>query len=193
MRVDQGFKTRDNIITINSCTSMDSIFSVGQDTVGVATAEEILDKLATRVVDIQMYLFRIGYRGPKVRPQILLNPCVAEAIDKDGYTKSKMKQYLHEHTTFSANRFEQLSAGCESLCDAVQEGLLPKKYRESADPSRLVSIVWSLYDFLIAVSGDPDRDNCFVCTKNGYIDYPISKIIELPENWQELLREFATK
>ena len=88
MSVDQGFKAGDNVITINSCTSTDSIFSVG-----AATAEEILSKLVPRIVDIQLYFFVMAFSGPYVKPQILLSPCVAEAIAKGGYSKENIETH----------------------------------------------------------------------------------------------------
>ena len=188
MSVDQGFKAGDNVVTINSCTSTDSVFSAG-----AATAEKILDKLATRIVDIQLYLFSLNYHGPGIRPQILLSPCVVEAIAKDGYSKDKMRQYLYEHATFTAKRFEQLRLDRASLCEAVEQGRLPKQYCESTDPDRLVPIVRSADDFMITVSGDPGRDNCFICAQNGFIGYPASKKIELPVNWVKLLGEARKK
>ncbi len=184
MSADQGFKAGDNVVTINSCTSTDSVFSAG-----AATAEEILDKLAARLVDVQLYLFRLAFNGPGVRPQILLSPCVAEAIAKGGYSKDKMRQYFYEHATFPAKRFEQLHHDLLSLCDTVEQGKLPKQYCESKDPNRLVPVVWSPDDVMITVSGDPGRDNCFICAQNGFIGYPVSKKIELPAKWEELLKE----
>ncbi|MFC1864861.1 hypothetical protein ACFLYG_03440 [Chloroflexota bacterium] len=181
MSVDQGFKAGDNVITINSCTSTDSVFSVGAD-----TAEEILDKLAARIVDIQLYLFRLAFAGASVRPQILLSPCVAEAIAKGGYSKGKVKQYFYEHAKFTAKRFQPIR---DILGHAVEQRKLPKQYYESTDPDRLVPIVWSPDDFMITVSGDPGRDNCFICGQNGFIGNAVSKKIELPANWQELLKE----
>ena len=100
---------------------------------------------------------------------------------------------MYEHATFPAKRFEQLRPGRGSLCDAVEQGRLPKQYCESTDPNRLVPIVWSPDDFMITVSGDPGRDNCFICAQNGFIGYPVSKKIELPANWEELLKEAKTK
>ncbi|MFC1934584.1 hypothetical protein ACFLXX_05530, partial [Chloroflexota bacterium] len=73
----------------------------------------------------------------------------------------------------------------------VKQGWLPKQYCESTDPNRLVPIVWSPDDFMITVSGDPGRDNCFICAQNGFIGYPVSKKIELPTNWGQLLNEVA--
>ncbi|MFC2004450.1 hypothetical protein ACFLUK_02795 [Chloroflexota bacterium] len=184
MSVDQGFKAGDNVITINSCTSTDSMASAG-----AATAEEILDKLATRIVDNQLYMFVLAFSGCCVRPQILLSPCVAEAIAKGGYSKEKVRQYFYKYARFPAKRLEQLRPDFGMLCTAVKQGRLPKHYCESTDPNRLVPIVWSPEDFLITVSGDPGRDNCFICAQNGEVGYPVSKKIELPGNWAQLLKE----
>ncbi len=188
MSVDQGFKAGDNVITINSCTSTDSIFSIAESKAGTNTAEEILKKLAARIVDIQLYLFELDLMGPSVRPQILLSPCVAEGIARGGHSKDKVRQFLFEHATFPARRFEQLHPGHGSLFGAVKHGKLPQQYCQSTDPDRLVPIVWSPDDFMITVSGDPGRDNCFICGQNGFIGYPVSKQIELPAQWEELLK-----
>lgn len=180
MSVDQGFKAGDNVVTATSCTSADSVSSVG-----ASTPEATLDRLATRIVDIQLYVF--GARP--VRPQVLISPCVAEAIAKGGYSKAKMRQYLYEHARFPAKRYEQLHPHFGTLCQRVRKGVLPKQYCESEDPERLVPIVPSPEDFLITVSGDPSRDNCFICAQNGFIGYPVSRKIELPANWDGLLKE----
>ncbi|MFC1970796.1 UGSC family (seleno)protein [Chloroflexota bacterium] len=183
LSVDQGFKTGDNVITVSSCTSTDSIFSVG-----ATTPEEILSRLAPRIVDIQLHLLILSFSGPSVRPYIVITPCIAEVLAQNGYSKDKVKQYFYEHATFSAKRFKQLRPA-HNLCDAVKQGKLPKQYCQSTDPDRLVPIVWSPNDFMIAVSGDPGRDNCFIGAQNGFIGYPVSKKVELPANWQELLKE----
>ncbi|MFC1929042.1 hypothetical protein ACFLXK_05540, partial [Chloroflexota bacterium] len=151
--------------------------------------EETLDRLAARIVDIQLYMFVLVLHGPCVRPQILLSPCVAESLARSGYSKEKVKQYFYEHARFPAKRLEQLRPARGSLCGLVKEGKLPKQYCESTDPNRLVPIVWSPDDFMITVSGDPGRDNCFICAQNGFIGYPVSKKIELPSNWAQLLKE----
>lgn len=184
MSVDQGFKAGDNVITINSCTSTDSVSGVG-----AATAEETLNRIGARIVDIQVYFFSPNASGCRVRPQVLLSPSIAEAIAKGGYSKARMKQYLYEHATFAVRRFEQLRPAHKSLCDDVEHGRLPKCYCESTDPDRKVPIVWSPDDFIITVSGDPARDNCFICSQNGYIGYPVSKKVELPREWAALLQE----
>ncbi|MFC1915557.1 UGSC family (seleno)protein [Chloroflexota bacterium] len=190
MSVDQGFKVGDNVITINSCTSTDSVFSVGA---GEATKETILDKLAARIVDIHLVLLNLDFLGPSIRPQILISPCIAEVLSKGGYTKNKIKQYLYKKAIFPAKRFELLRSQQPTLCEGVKKGDLPKQYCESEDPDRLIPIVWSPDDFMITVSGDPDRDNCFICGQNGFIGYPVSKKVELPVNWKELLEAARQK
>lgn len=188
MSVDQGFEAGDNVITISSCTSTDSVFSFG-----TAIAEEILDKLAARIVDIQLHLFRNAFLGPGVRPQILLAPSIAETIVGGGYSKERMKQYLYEHAVFSARRYEKLSPNTYdfgSICDAVAAGVLPAQYCQSKDPARMLPVVWSPEDFMITVSGGIGTDVCFICAQNGFIGYPVSKRIELPSNWHHgLLKE----
>ncbi|MFC1986893.1 UGSC family (seleno)protein, partial [Chloroflexota bacterium] len=185
MSVDQGFQAGDNVITASTCISSDSVPSVGS-----ATAEEILNRLSARIVDIQLYMFLLSFFGTSVRPQILLSPCIAETLAKAGYSKQKVKQYFYEHAKFPAKRFEEVGPpDMSTLCQAVEEGRLPSEYCESTDPNRLVPIVFSPADFMITVSGDPGRDNCFICAQNGFIGYPVSKKIELPANWAQLLKE----
>ncbi len=62
-----------------------------------------------------------------------------------------------------------------------------------SDPDRLVPLVWTPEDFMITVSGDPGRDNCFLCAQNGFIGYPVTKKINLPANWKSLLAEAVRK
>ncbi len=189
MSVDQGFKAGDNVITINSCTSTDSAHSVG----GV-DATAILDRLSARIVDSNLHMFALSRLGPSIRPQVLLSPIVAEAIAKAGYSKEQVKRYFYEHAQFPAKRFELLFGGPgKSVYESAMAGHLPPMYRESEDPDRMVPIVWAPEDFMITVSGDPHRDNCFIVGQNGFIGYPVSKKITLPPRWKELLKESQGK
>jgi hypothetical protein len=52
---------------------------------------------------------------------------------------------------------------------------------ESDDPNRLGPIVWKPEDYMIAVTGDPLRNNAYVFAQNGFLGYPTGKKIELPE------------
>ena len=56
--------------------------------------------------------------------------------------------------------------------------------------SRLdVPIVCAPEDFQMTVSGDPLRTNAYVFVHNGILGYPTSKRIQLPANWNGLLRQ----
>ncbi|MBI4332943.1 MAG: hypothetical protein HY673_16875, partial [Chloroflexi bacterium] len=57
MSVDQGFKAGDNVITVTSCPSTDSVASVGDSeaTDPLGRARDILDRLAARLVDLNVY------------------------------------------------------------------------------------------------------------------------------------------
>ena len=59
-------------------------------------------------------------------------------------------------------------------------------------PTILFPMVSSPDDFMITVSGDPGRDHCLICIQNGNIGYPVTKKINLPSDWQELLQKAKT-
>jgi hypothetical protein len=71
----------------------------------------------------------------------------------------------------------------------VRLGRIPKVFYQSADPNRLVPIVWEPEDFMIAVTGDPLRNNLYVFAHNGFLGYPTAKKIDLPADWGRLLSE----
>lgn len=181
MSVAQGFKAGDNVVTVSSCTEANQAIDVG-----APTAEEILDNIAARMVDNQLFIIILLIRGERTRPQIIMTPSVAEGIAKGGYSKAKVRQYLYEHAKLPVNRLRGNFR--QRLCDAVEQGRLPKEFGESKDPNRLIPLVLSPDDFMIAVSGDPGRDHCFIGAQNGFIGYPVSKKIELPAKWEELLK-----
>jgi hypothetical protein len=179
--VEQGLEAGGNAVTVSSCTSIDSYSNVG-----APSAEEVMQRLAARVVDVQICLFRLGFAGPGVRPSILLSPALADIIAKGGYSKDAMRKYLHRHAVFEAKRFERYFPD-RRIHLQVKAGFLPASYAQSDDPNRLLPIVWSPADFLIAVSGDEGRDNCMICAQNGFMGYPVSRTIRLPSGWKEKL------
>lgn len=173
MSVDQGFQAGDNVVTINSCTSTDSVFSVAEP-----DPRQLLDKLAARLVDIQLYFYFLNALGPSVRPQILLSPLIVKHLARHGYAKQDVKQYLFQKARFSPQRYQVLFPDTDSS-DATKAAML-KKVWESVDADGLVPVVSSPDDILLTVSGDPNRDNCLICAQNGFIGYPVSKKITLP-------------
>ena len=75
-----------------------------------------------------------------------------------------------------------------NLKEDVAAGLIPKVFHESDDPNRLVPIVWEPEDYMIAVSGDPLRNNAYVFAHNGFLGYPVGKKIRLPADWKKRLQ-----
>ena len=78
--------------------------------------------------------------------------------------------------------------GVWDLKDDVLNGRIPKVFYESDDENRLVPIVWKPEDFMIAVSGDPLRNNMYVFAHNGFLGFPTGKKIQLPKDWDAKLR-----
>ena len=64
---------------------------------------------------------------------------------------------------------------------------IPTVFHESGAPNRRVPIVWEPEDFMIAVSGDPLRNNAYVFAHNGFLGYPVGRKIQLPRDWERLL------
>lgn len=108
------------------------------------------------------------------------------------------RRYLYEHARIPAWKFEHYIGkwtnfvpGNRSLAELVKSGSPAKDFAESDDPNRMVPIVQSADDFMVAVSGDPLRTNAYTFSHNGMLGYTVGKKITLPPNWDELLRHAA--
>src|SRR5699024_436701 len=112
--------------------------------------------------------FFVTKLGAGLKPQLLISPTVAEKIAQEGYSKKAVKQSLFEKAKFPIERYLRLFPG-DVESDFV------KQLQESADSDGLVPLVSSPEDFMITISGDMDRDNCYICGQNGFIGYPVSK------------------
>ncbi len=185
MSVDQGFNAGDNVVTVSSCTEANQALGAG-----APTAEGILDNVVGRMLDNQLFV-GMAYRPERTRPQIILSPCLADGIARGGYSKDKVRHYFYEHAKLPVNRLRGSTR--DRFLKAAEQGKLPRQFEGSKDPNRLIPLVLSPDDFMIAVSGDPAQDHCYVCAQNAFIGYPVSKKIELPANWEELLKKARTK
>ncbi|MBI4596346.1 MAG: hypothetical protein HY730_08230, partial [Candidatus Tectomicrobia bacterium] len=193
LSADMGFKAGDNTVTISRYTGGGVIASVFG-----STAQQILPYLADAVLKQIGWelVFTVGLAMGTQRPLLILTPILAETLSKSGYFKKDVKQYLFDHARLPAWKFEQyigkwtnFMPGNRSLCDLVNFGKAPKIFCESTNPERLVPIVCSPDDFMIAVSGDPLRTNAYTFAHNGMLGFPTCQKIHLPENWQQCLGE----
>jgi hypothetical protein len=187
--VEMGFAAGDNTVTISRYTGGGSLSSVSG-----STPEQMLPYLADSVLRFNNWqiTFTTSHGNGMLRPLVVVSPIIAETIARAGWSKADVKRYLYEHARLPAWEFERQLRdwnirGVWDLKDDVTAGRIPKVFYESDDPNRLVPIVWEAEDYMIAVSGDPLRNNAYVFAHNGFLGYPVGKKIQLPENWKKLL------
>jgi hypothetical protein len=180
LSVDQGFKAGDNVVTVTSCTEATQAIEVG-----APTAEEILKNIEARMADNHLFI-QFFFRGMRTRPTIVITPAALNVFSSAGYTKTKVKQHFYENAKLKVSRLSGMIVN--RFYKGIEEGNWPEQLGTSKDTNRYVQMVSCPDDFLIVVSGDPDRDHVLICANNGYMGYPVSKKIELPSNWEELLK-----
>lgn len=190
-----GFEAGDNTVTIARYTGGDMMASVYGD-----TPERVLPYIADAVLKQNTWqlIFTVGKSMGSLRPLLVLSPILAQTIAKAGWSKQDVKQYLFDHARLPAWEFERYLGDwtdhvIRSLESEVNLGKIPRVFLESDDPNRLVPIVFEPDDFMIAVAGDPLRNNASTFAHNGRLGYPVAKQIELPSGWEAKLAEARTR
>ena len=178
--VEMGFDAGDNTVTVARYTGGGSLSSVTG-----STPEEMLPYVADSVLRFNNWqiTFTTSHGNGTLRPLIVLSPIIAETIAKAGWSKLDVKRFIYEHARLPAWKFEQQLRdwnirGVWDLKDDVEHGRIPKVFYESDDPNRLVPIVWKPEDYMIAVTGDPLRNNAYIFAHNGFLGYPVGKKID---------------
>ena len=185
---DMGFAAGDNTITITRMTGG----GVHPSVTG-STPEEMMPYIADAVASQTGWeiVFTVGGLSfGTLRPALILSPILAETMARAGWTKDHVKQYLYDHARMAAWRVEAFTEKWAdfrigSLKQQVNLGRLPRAFAESDDPDRMVPIVLDPDDFMVLVSGDPLRTNCYTFAHNGYLGFPVAKKIVLPKDWDE--------
>ena len=184
-----GCAAGENTVTISRYTGGGSLSSVSG-----STPEEMLPYLADSLQRFNNWqvTFTTSHGNGTLRPLAVISPIIAETLAKAGWSKSDVKRYLFEHARRPAHDFERQLRdwnirGVWDLKDDVANARIPKDFYESDDPDRMVPIVWKAEDFMVAVSGDPLRNNAYVFAHNGFLGYPTAKKIQLPREWDRLL------
>jgi len=182
-----GIPSGENAVTIARYTGGNAVTSVSGD-----TPEALLPYLADGVLrQISWQLvFTVGSQGGTLRPLVVLSPLIARTIAKAGWSKQMVQQYLFDHARLPARQVERMLRDWNirpawNLADEVRAGQLPHDFHASDDPERLVPLVWKPDDFMIAVAGDPMRNNAYIFAHQGVLGYPTSKRIRLPRDWQQ--------
>ncbi len=184
--MEMGFARGENTVTIARYTGGGSLSSVSG-----STPEELMPYLADSIQRFNNWqvTFTTSHGMGSLRPLVVITPIIAEQLAKCGWTKLDVKRYLFEHARLPASAFERQLRdwnirGVWDLRADVAAGRIPKVFHESDDPDRLVPIVWKPEDFMVAVSGDPLRNNAYVFAHNAFLGYPTGKKIRLPKDWK---------
>jgi hypothetical protein len=190
---DMGFTAGENVVTIARYTGGDTIANASG-----TSAERIMPYVADAVLRANLgwhLTFTCGMVVGTLRPLVALSPLIAGTIARSGWSKKDVRQYLFDHARLPAHEFDkqlfQYLHGADhplrTLEERVRLGEIPKLFCESPDPNRMVPIVVKPDDFMVAVCGDPSRDNGYAFSHNGFIGYPTARRIVLPANWEALL------
>ncbi len=180
MSVDLGFAPGQNVVTISSCTEATQAIEVG-----APTAEEILKNIEARMADNHLFV-QFFFRGMRTRPTIILTPAVVKVLADAGFTKAKVKQHFFENAKLWVDNLSGMIV--QRFYKGIAAGNWPEQLGTSTDLERYIQMVSCPDDFMVVVSGDPDRDHVMICSQNGWIGYPVSKAITLPSNWEALRR-----
>jgi hypothetical protein len=188
LHVERGFDRADNVVTITSVRTGSDPFS---------TAGESAERHLALIVDwvkrmIEPYQSSRGYVESHV---LVLTPVIAAVLANAGYSKHDIAEHIRKHATVTARYYEwHMMLGDHhtpgtTIASLVQEGLLPKAWRMSDDPERLVPLLLPESEWLIVVAGDPLRNRSCIYRQNFKQGYATSRKIVLPKNWDALLAE----
>ena len=180
--VDYGFAAGSNALSVGRYTGGNHISSVSG-----ATPEELMPYIADAVVRQYSWqiMFSVGQGYDTLRPLLLLSPIIAETIAAGGWSKEKFREELFRQARMPASMFQKILRDWTqkptwNLTEEYQAGRIPKMFCESADPERLVPLVWKPEDFQVVVTGDLGRNSIYVFAHNGVLGFPVCKAIKVP-------------
>ena len=179
---DYGFAAGSNALSVGRYTGGNHISSVSG-----STPEELMPYIADAVVRQYSWqiMFSVGQGYDTLRPLLLLSPIIAETIAAGGWSKEKFREELFKQARMPARMFEKILRDWTqkptwNLTEEYQAGRIPKMFCESADPERMVPLVWKPTDFQVVVTGDLGRNSIYVFAHNGVLGFPVCKAIKMP-------------
>jgi len=204
-RVDRGFAKEDNVITVMTLTERTQAIECGWP-----TAEGILTAIEKRMADNHMFI-QFFLRGQHMMPLVILTPTIIDSLIREGYTKETVKEHFFKGAKFRLWNLSNRLA--ERFVTGLEQGNWPQFigtkeeygdfkvntdgklefYDENGNltdmgENRFIQMMADPNDFQLIVSGDPARDHAIIGAQNGFMGWPTSKKVELPENWEELLK-----
>lgn len=176
---EEGFGFGENLVTITACTEMTQAIEVGDP-----SGEEILKNIEARMADNHMFI-QFFFRGMITRPLVVITPAILNVLKDQGWTKQKVRQHFYENAKLRVSRLSGMIV--ERFHKGIRAGNWPEQLGTTHDLERDIQMVSKPQDFMIVVAGDPDRDHAMIGSGNGYIGFPVTRKIDLPENWDELI------
>jgi hypothetical protein len=185
--VYRGFKPGENIVTVQSVAYASAPIASGGD-----KARDHLDTLVEVIGGAAAPWTHMAVNWRRFFPLIALGPSVARQLARDGLSKRDVAQYLYDHSKVSAGSLERLAwQGGMTLFNLpqwVKDKEIPEAYHESDDPDRLVPVFFKPEWIEIIVSGDEGRNRSRGYIQNHEQGEPVSRRIELPASWEQLLK-----
>ncbi|HSW59022.1 MAG TPA: hypothetical protein VLH15_11500 [Dehalococcoidales bacterium] len=184
--VSRGFKRGENVVTVQSVVYTSPPIASGGD-----KALDHLDTWVEVMGSTASHWTHMAINWWKYYPVIVASPSIAHVIARDGLTKKDIGQYLYDKAKVSAGSVERLAlqGGFTwfNLKRMVEEKQIPSIYCESSDPDRLIPVFIKPEWIGVVVSGDPGRNRSRGYIQNHEQGPPVSRLIELPDNWNQLL------
>jgi hypothetical protein len=186
--MDRGFKAGANVVTLQSVVSVSPPVYTGSE-----DAKEHA-RIYTEVIGGSCsYWSPVAMAYAKYHPLILMSPSIAKVFAANGWSKDDIRRYLYDNTWITAADAERWAyyVGLTgfSLKRQVEQCLLPVEYHESDDPQRRVRVFQKPEWIGIVVAGDPGRNQSKAYCSNHTQGPPVSREIELPRQWDALLRK----
>jgi hypothetical protein len=184
--VSRGFKRGENVVTVQSVVYASAPIASGGD-----KARDHLDTFVEVIGGAMAPWTHMAVNWGKFYPLLVISPSVARVLAREGLTKKDVARYLYDNTKVSARSLERLAwqGGMTAfdLRKMVEEKQIPKEYFESTDPERMVPVFLKSEWIGVVVSGDQGRNRSRGYVQNHEQGPPVSRRIELPADWKQLL------
>jgi hypothetical protein len=184
--VFRGHKRGENVVTVQSVVYASAPIASGGE-----KARDHLDTFVEVIGGAMAPWTHMAVNWGKFYPLLVISPSVARAIAREGLTKKDVARYLYDNTRVSARSMERLAwqGGITAfdLRKMAEENQIPQEYYESDDPERMVPVFLKPEWIGIVVSGDPGRNRSRGYVQNHEQGPPVSRRIELPAGWTQLL------
>ena len=188
--VSRGFKPGENVVTVQSVVYASPPIASGGN-----IARDHLDTWVEVIGSTASHWTHMAINWWKYFPLLAVSPSIARVIAREGLTKKDIARYLYDNAKVSAESVDRLALQggftTFSLKKMVEDKQIPDIYYESPDPKRMVPVFIKPEWIGVVVSGDDGRNRSRGYIQNHEQGAPVSKKVDLPDTWKELLSSQA--